>query len=362
VIVVLADDVSGAAELAGIAVANGLDAVVQTRFAPTSAAVCCVDLDTRRLSAAAARRHCAAVTSAVLAVHPRWVFKKIDSVLRGHVAAETQAMLDVGPWRRALLVPANPSRGRTIRDGCYLIGGVPLDQTVFASDPEHPRLSAAVQDLLGCDDPRLEWGAADSPVAVARSAARIDDETLAVGAGDLFAARIACLTPTGRRARAYANAGRRLYVCGSPTAWRSGRLDECRRSRLLVFTPEHDLQTVATALVFHRQALVTTRVGSDGAACVRELARMVAALVHRAVADHLFVEGGATGRAVLDELRCEALLAEHLIAPGLVALRPSGLPLASVVIKPGSYAWPTSVWPQVTGEALLAVDGPSGSV
>ena len=50
-ILVIADDLSGAAELAGIAFAHGLTAEVQTEFQPrTEAQVICLDTDTRRLS------------------------------------------------------------------------------------------------------------------------------------------------------------------------------------------------------------------------------------------------------------------------------------------------------------------------
>ena len=66
------------------------------------------------------------------------MFKKVDSVLRGPVAAEIEAALDGLGLDRAVLVPANPSRGRIIRDGAYFMDGVPLDETEFADDPMHP--------------------------------------------------------------------------------------------------------------------------------------------------------------------------------------------------------------------------------
>src|SRR5207302_40222 len=49
----------------------------------------------------------------------------------------------------ALLVPQNPSRGRTIRAGHYEIDGVPLHLTQFANAPEHPARSANALRLLG---------------------------------------------------------------------------------------------------------------------------------------------------------------------------------------------------------------------
>src|SRR5439155_544492 len=66
------------------------------------------------------------------------IYKKIDSALRGPVLAEVQASMNQRRLDTALLLPQNPSRGRTIESGQYLINGVPIDQTDFARDPDHP--------------------------------------------------------------------------------------------------------------------------------------------------------------------------------------------------------------------------------
>ncbi len=76
------------------------------------------------------------------------IFKKIDSVLRGHVAAELQALMRVTGKQKALLIPQNPSKGRIVKDGIYYINGVPLDQTSFAYDPEFPAKTAEAKKLL----------------------------------------------------------------------------------------------------------------------------------------------------------------------------------------------------------------------
>ena len=78
----------------------------------------------------------------------RWVYKKVDSVLRGQVVAELEAMMPQLGLKRALLVPANPALGRTISDGEYFIHGRPIHKTEFARDAEHPRLSPRVLDLM----------------------------------------------------------------------------------------------------------------------------------------------------------------------------------------------------------------------
>ena len=65
-IIVLADDLSGAAELAGIAFAHGLSAEVQREFAPaTEIQVIAIDTDSRHLSPPTAARVELAVTPAL---------------------------------------------------------------------------------------------------------------------------------------------------------------------------------------------------------------------------------------------------------------------------------------------------------
>jgi uncharacterized protein YgbK (DUF1537 family) len=62
------------------------------------------------------------------------VYKKIDSVLRGHPGAELAALMVGLHIDRALVVPAFPAQGRTTADGTQYVRGKPLEQTVFAGE------------------------------------------------------------------------------------------------------------------------------------------------------------------------------------------------------------------------------------
>ena len=94
-IAIIADDFSGAAELAGIAAACGFKAEVQIQFDPTSdAEVIAVDTDTRLKSEGEAVRIVGDVMQQIIAAKPLWIYKKTDSVLRGHVRVEIEAILD----------------------------------------------------------------------------------------------------------------------------------------------------------------------------------------------------------------------------------------------------------------------------
>ncbi len=77
------------------------------------------------------------------------IYKKCDSILRGHVALESLAIARVFGRKRVLLIPANPNRQRIIRGGDYFVQGIPLAQTAFANDSEYPRQTSKVAELLG---------------------------------------------------------------------------------------------------------------------------------------------------------------------------------------------------------------------
>ena len=180
-ILVIADDLSGAAELAGIAFAHGLTAEVQTEFQPrTEAQVICLDTDTRRLSADAAAAVMRKLAKRIRAARPEFIFKKTDSALRGHIAAELGVLLEATARVRAVFVPANPSRGRVIRGGDYFIGDTPLHKTDFAHDPQHPATTAKVAERLG-HDPAIDVPEAASAADVQAAAAACDDLVLPAG-------------------------------------------------------------------------------------------------------------------------------------------------------------------------------------
>ncbi len=93
----------------------------------------------------------AAVTRAIAhgeAAGSRLWYKKIDSTLRGPVAAELAALLAALPHSQVLFTPANPGVGRTVRDGILLLDGKPVAQTEFGRDPASPVRESSIRALL----------------------------------------------------------------------------------------------------------------------------------------------------------------------------------------------------------------------
>jgi len=77
-----------------------------------------------------------------------FLFKKIDSTLRGHVGREIEALLKATGRTTAVLAPSFPANGRTVEDGKLLVGGVPITQTAFAKDPHNPVLKDSVAEIV----------------------------------------------------------------------------------------------------------------------------------------------------------------------------------------------------------------------
>lgn len=75
-------------------------------------------------------------------------YKKIDSTIRGNIAVETLAMLDVLKFDAAVIVPAYPAEGRTTVGGYHLLKGVPIERTEIARDIHSPIFESHVPTLL----------------------------------------------------------------------------------------------------------------------------------------------------------------------------------------------------------------------
>lgn len=75
-------------------------------------------------------------------------YKKIDSTLRGNIAVETLAMLEVLNWDAAVIIPAFPSEGRITVGGYHLLKGVPIERTEVARDVHSPIFESHIPTLL----------------------------------------------------------------------------------------------------------------------------------------------------------------------------------------------------------------------
>lgn len=153
-VLVIADDFTGANDAgSGLAQAGARVHVLFSSETPLDSAaadVWVISTDSRAVSAAEAEARTEAVVRQHQAFIARgWLFKKIDSTLRGNIGAEVRAALAASGKKRALIVPAVLRLGRVTRRGEVQVNGVPLTETEYASDPKTPVISARVLTQMG---------------------------------------------------------------------------------------------------------------------------------------------------------------------------------------------------------------------
>jgi len=191
---IVADDLTGAADAAlpfwraGHRARVVLDPAAPWPENPGVLSLCTYSRAMSETAAAAALR-------ALAARLPRdgFVFKKIDSTLRGWIGAECVALLDEGPQRAAIFAPAYPSKGRTLGpDGVYRVHGVPLAETEFAPEitslAADSTLPAFIAHHFGAHAPLVRVLAAQTDAELRAATASIDPSALWIGSPGLAVA------------------------------------------------------------------------------------------------------------------------------------------------------------------------------
>jgi D-threonate/D-erythronate kinase len=157
-LIVIADDFSGAAEMAGIAYRYGLRVRVQLDFSGIDdAEVVVIDADTRSMKESNAVEQLESIAGTLKKItKPIRLFKKIDSAMRGHLLAEIKTLQKQFDCKRVFLLPANPGRDRKIIRGKYFVNGIELNKTVFAQDPGFPITSSIVTEIVNAGKDHLQ--------------------------------------------------------------------------------------------------------------------------------------------------------------------------------------------------------------
>ena len=124
-IVMIADDLSGAADCAVSCAVQGLRTVVQLSETASSesAQVLAIDAATRSIPADRAAATVERIVTPFQSARPRVLFKKLDSLLRGHIGPELAAMRCGRTPAVIVMAPALPAQGRTTIDGWQCLNG-----------------------------------------------------------------------------------------------------------------------------------------------------------------------------------------------------------------------------------------------
>src|SRR5919107_340153 len=148
-IAIVADDLTGAADTGVQFVHAGYRTAVffrATEVLEDDLDAVSFDTDSRAMPAGFAAKRVLDAAHAARGAHI--VYKKLDSTLRGNVAAELAAALGGARRDRVIVAPAFPAAGRTTVGGSQRVHSVPVDETEMANDPHTPVREAHVPSVL----------------------------------------------------------------------------------------------------------------------------------------------------------------------------------------------------------------------
>lgn len=78
----------------------------------------------------------------------RYIYKKMDSTLRGHIGTELKAVGEVFHPDFTVIAPAFPAMGRTTVDGRHYVHGKLIAETEISKDPKHPVTESSIPQII----------------------------------------------------------------------------------------------------------------------------------------------------------------------------------------------------------------------
>lgn len=366
-IAVIADDFTGAAELAGIGLRYGLTVELVTKLGKKpDADIIVVCTDSRSMNKREAVEVTGRVVKDLLLLQPSFIYKKIDSVFRGHVLDELGIQMQQIGLQKAIVLAANPSLGRTIKDGIYYVNGEPVSETGFATDPEFAITDPSVWQMLRADDNAIQVlqhtdelaaegiiiAGAETTDDVAAWADKVDNGSVVAGAGDFFTAILdkkhlvqpqeqpvlqspllyVCGTAFGKSNDfvRYVKEKRDCVIYLSPSIMQTGVVDSSwigkadkilqEQGRAIIAIDPEERQLPDVSALSLRTAMAKAVKEIAGVTGIREL----------------FIEGGSTASAVLAELGICTLLPVNELERGVVRMKAKEKDTC-ITVKPGSY-------------------------
>jgi uncharacterized protein YgbK (DUF1537 family) len=344
----IADDLTGALDSAVALASVGLRCRVARHPADIGAAladnpeVLAVSTASREGEAAAARDAVMQVLAATAGAAPAILFKKVDSRLKGNVAAELRAVAEVTGISQALVAPAIPAQDRTTTHGRVVGAGIaaPIDVAAACAGSG---LALLVPDIRS-----------DADLDAALAGPGGEPGTLLVGAAGLAAALARRLRPGRHAPKAHRLLGPLLLAIGSRDPITLAQVASLRAAGKVAELPAPGGRAAEPAPANDPLLVQLVPDGTDlhpreaGA----RFARTVAGLVHERNAGTLFACGGETADGILGELGAGVLAVEGELLPGV--------PLSDTVVNDRTMRIVTKSGGFGTSDTLLSVVEASG--
>ncbi len=353
-VVAIADDFSGATEIAGVAHAAGLTVTLSQypNLSTEDSEVLVIDTDTRRKTESEAAKIHQIVASQVGPLS-NCFYKKTDSVLRGHIFTELSVLKQNLSMEKVLFCPANPARNRLIRNGKYSINGTPLHLSEFANDPNFPTQTNVVAQAICKNGNELDasWSIPDITTTqdLLNAAATLQASTLPAGASPFFSA----LLQTKKLVRAKADQKIPPNVLTGTTILVSGSFSEVSKQTAKQFEqwnrpviridPKED--QVPNIELLETSPVAMIKLADEVLPEPTHLPLFIAdCLQYITMPDHIMIEGGDTAAAILKKFQWHSFKVIHQWEPGVTTLQPNHPNSPIITIKPGSYPWPETIF------------------
>ncbi len=380
-IAVIADDFTGAAEIGGIGLRFGQKVVIETNVDNSSTCdLLIVVADTRSLQPEMAASEIEKISKKLNKLKPKFIFKKLDSVLRGNISSELIAQMKVVGKPRAIVVAGNPQFERTIVDGTYLVSGLPLGETFFANDPEFPQCDSKVLDIVLSknvnvfskkhEDVLPEEGIIIGDVTswddLEQWTTKIDSKTVVSGGAGFFKYVLKkYFKQINKPSDKKFNVGKRaLFVFGSLYPKSESVLKQMKGSSFKVmnmplelYKPNDNysdkLNKWANEICANLQdeqkviIMVSHELHKEEGLPVRikdMVGQVVAEVLKNEQLDDLWIEGGGTTSSILQYLKIAKLFPFKELDLGVIQMSADEYPNMKITTKPGSYKWPEDMW------------------
>jgi D-threonate/D-erythronate kinase len=150
-IILIADDLTGACDSGVQFTRKGMKAAVffeESNLDGIEADVIIFDTDSRALTQMEAYHVVDCAAAKLDKASFDFIYKKIDSTLRGNIGSEIDALMDRLGFDVAIIAPALPALNRVTRNGIHYLNGETIENTEIAKDPKTPVIDSNIVRLI----------------------------------------------------------------------------------------------------------------------------------------------------------------------------------------------------------------------
>ena len=146
---IVADDFTGANDTGVQIRRRGIPVrVVLSGLGVRGSGSCVLDTESRSLSTEDSFQRVYSETEKIPFENFFRIIKKVDSTLRGNIAAETRALAQCYKPELIVFAPALPDLGRITVNGIHCLNGVPISETELARDPKTPVKNDDIRKIM----------------------------------------------------------------------------------------------------------------------------------------------------------------------------------------------------------------------